>query len=63
MKNNKKTAALMCIVMATAAVAAGCEHAKKLGDLIAYKVIPRPHDEVAHVMTGMAKYFDPAEEE
>ena len=45
------------------AVAAGCEHAKKLGDLIAYKVIPRPHDEVAHVMTGMAKYFEPAEEE
>lgn len=45
------------------AVAAGCEHAKKLGDLIAYKVIPRPHDEVAHVMTGMAKYFAPAEEE
>ena len=40
-----------------------CEHAKKLGDLIAYKVIPRPHDEVAHVMTGMAKYFEPAEEE
>lgn len=45
------------------AVAAGCEHAKKLGDLIAYKVIPRPHDEVAHVMTGMAKYFAPVEEE
>ena len=45
------------------AVAAGCEHAKKLGDLIAYKVIPRPHDEVAHVMTGMAKYFEPVEEE
>ena len=36
---------------------------EKLGDLIAYKVIPRPHDEVAHVMTGMAKYFEPAEEE
>ena len=45
------------------AVAAGCEHAKKLGGLIAYKVIPRPHDEVAHVMTGMAKYFEPVEEE
>ena len=45
------------------AVAAGCEHAKKLGDLSAYKVIPRPHDEVAHVMTGMAKYFEPVEEE
>ena len=43
------------------AVAAGCEHAKKLGDLIAYKVIPRPHDEVGEVLQGMAKYFAPEE--
>ena len=43
------------------AVAAGCEHAKKLGDLIAYKAIPRPHDEVGEVLQGMAKYFAPEE--
>ena len=43
------------------AVAAGCEHEKKLGDLIAYKVIPRPHDEVGEVLQGMAKYFAPEE--
>ncbi len=45
-----------------AAVQAGCEHAKKLGDLIAYKVIPRPHDEVAAVLPSMAKYFEPVGE-
>ena len=45
-----------------AAVQAGCEHAKKLGDLIAYKVIPRPRDEVAAVLPSMAKYFEPVGE-
>ncbi|MDO4519912.1 MAG: BMC domain-containing protein [Eubacteriales bacterium] len=45
------------------AVAAGVKRAEELGDIISYKVIPRPHETVGVVLQTMAKYFDPCDED